>query len=306
MSFEDVLGHGRARAGLREALRAGRIPNAWLFVGPEGVGKRTLMAATAQALLCERGGDDACGACGACRRFAGGNHPDYVVLESEKEQVPVEEMRAFCRQVGLRPMAGARRICAVPEADRMTDASANCFLKTLEEPPGRAVLLLRAESTDRLLPTVVSRCQVVRLGPLPVGEIAAELARRGWAQAEAEALAVLSEGALGRALALAGEGAGDDWAWVRQTLPGMRAGDALPVARELIERMGSGNAAESRARALELLDLLALCLRRMLREGESPRRNVERLDAVWQAAERLQRNVTPALVLQALALELGE
>jgi hypothetical protein len=86
----------------------------------------------------------------------------------------------------------------------------------------------------------------------------------------------------------------------------MRAGDALPVARELIERMGSGNAAESRARALELLDLLALCLRRMLREGESPRRNVERLDAVWQAAERLQRNVTPALVLQALALELGE
>ncbi|MFW5856447.1 MAG: DNA polymerase III subunit delta' [Planctomycetota bacterium] len=291
MPFADVLGQDQPIGQLREALRRDRGSVSTLFVGPVGVGRRTLMQAFAEALLCPGGGDDACGACPSCRAFAHGNHPDLYELEREKERISVEEMREFCRQAGFRPMQSARRVCLVPDADRMTDQAANCFLKTLEEPPGATVLLLRSESTDRLLGTIVSRCRIVRLAPLPQAVVAATLRDRAAVDGDvAEALATVAEGSLGRALALAHT----------------RPGDALPLADELLERAGreGGDTARLRAGAEALLDMLALALRRQLRDAALPRAGLRRLDAVWAAAERLQKNVSPDAVLRTLALDL--
>ncbi len=307
MPFADVLGQDQPIGQLREALRRDRGSVSTLFVGPVGVGRRTLMQAFAEALLCPGGGDDACGACPSCRAFAHGNHPDLYELEREKERISVEEMREFCRQAGFRPMQSARRVCLVPDADRMTDQAANCFLKTLEEPPGATVLLLRSESTDRLLGTIVSRCRIVRLAPLPQAVVAATLRDRAAVDGDvAEALATVAEGSLGRALALAGGETGADWAWVREALAHTRPGDALPLADELLERAGreGGDTARLRAGAEALLDMLALALRRQLRDAALPRAGLRRLDAVWAAAERLQKNVSPDAVLRTLALDL--
>jgi DNA polymerase-3 subunit delta' len=308
MRFADVLDHDAPKADLRAAIRGGRISPAYLFVGPRGVGRRSLMSAFAATLLCARREEEACGECHGCRMLAAGSHPDYNELESEKEQIGVDEMRAFCHTVGIRPTESRRRVSVVPDAARMTVQAANCFLKTLEEPPGETVLLLRCESTDLLLRTIVSRCQILRLSRLPAAALAAEIERRGLRTgAAAQALAAIAEGSLGRAQELVAGEAGEDWAWLEQVFEKIRPGAALALADGLAERAAAegGAAAQMRPRVVQLLDLMALQLRRRLREAPVPRRELARLEAVWTAAERLQQNVTPDLVLRSLALDLA-
>jgi DNA polymerase III subunit delta' len=300
MSFRNVLGHEEAIAGLRASLASGRIAPAYLFCGMEGVGRNTLMRAFAAALLCRESPEDACGECTDCTLAARGTHPDLVLLEREKETIPVAEMRAFCHAVSLKPALAGRKACLVPEAGRMTVQAANCILKTLEEPPPRAVLLLRGESTDRLLPTIVSRCQVVRLAPLPHGLLGEELRRRGAAEGkDADALALVGEGSLGKALELSEGEAAAEWEWIQSMLGNLRPGNAREISDELSARA-------ARRGAQELLEMIALALRLRMREKKtSPRGELACLEEVWTAAERLERNVTPDLALRSLALGLG-
>ncbi|MBN1257867.1 MAG: DNA polymerase III subunit delta' [Planctomycetes bacterium] len=315
--FAEVIGHADAVAGLQESIRRNRIASAYLFAGPEGVGRNTLMQAFAAALLCETTASgkaeletpEACGKCKSCRLLAAGNHPDYQELQAEKATLSVEEMRTFCQEIALSPIASERRIGVIPNADSMTLQAANCFLKTLEEPPGDAVILLRSASTDRLLLTVVSRCLVIRLGPLPLAMVAGELVKRkGCLQEEAEKLAVIAEGSLGRAQLLAEGDAGADWLWLEEAIAGLRPEGALSFAEKLVEKASrnGGSAAQMRLEAQALLDLVALQQRRSLRTGTQPRAILKRLEAVWHTAELLGQNVTPELALKTFALDLAE
>ncbi|MFH0911214.1 MAG: DNA polymerase III subunit delta' [Planctomycetota bacterium] len=308
MRFVEVLGHENAIRDLRNALRLGRVHSAYLFVGPVGVGRQTLMRAFAAALLCHAGGTDACGRCASCRLLASDRHPDLRVLETEEETVSVDRTREFCRILSLRAVESARCVGLVPDADLMTAQAANSFLKTLEEPPGPAVLLLRSEGTDRLLKTIVSRSQVVRLAPLPFEAVKEALvARQAASGDEAAALARLAEGSLGRALALASGKAGKDWTWLQGALQGLRPGGALALADGLVERAAGSSRAGMRLRAQTLLDMTALFFRQEMRErkGVLPRDVLACIEAVWRASERLAANVNPELSLQTLALDLA-
>ena len=312
MPFDEVLGHAAVRADLHAALRRGRLAGAYLFVGPQGVGRRTLMASFAAALLCTDSTDAACGACRACRLRAAGRHPDLVRLERERGRVAVsvEATRAFCREVNLRPVHSARRVGVVDEAASMSAAAANAFLKTLEEPAGDALLLLRAESTDQLLHTIVSRCQVVRLGPLPGDLVARALVDRGACnEREAPAVALLAEGSLGRALTLAQADADQDWTWLAKSTAELTPGESLAFVQGLVDRTRADTGRVDRERTLALLEMLALLYRRRLREElpGPPRHTLARLEAVWRAAERIAGSqVNPELALQALGLDLAQ
>ena len=206
MAFDNVLGHDRVRGLLARALRDGRMPPALLLCGPEGVGKRTLAVAAAAALLCATG--EGCGSCPGCQRAERGLHPDVITLApDEKGSIKIEPVRDLAREIGARPFEARARAFVVDDAHAMTEQAMNALLKSLEEPAATSHVFLVTGSPQALLPTIRSRCQVLRFGPIPAAVLERHLVeRQGLDPAEARLRAALSGGSLGAALAFEAEG----------------------------------------------------------------------------------------------------
>jgi DNA polymerase-3 subunit delta' len=210
--FRDILGQERVLARLQAALRQGRVAHAYLFLGPDGVGRASVARALAAALNCTRPlpDGDACGDCPSCRRLNAGTHPDFLTIapsgEGHPGQIKIEQIREFRRLTAYPPLEGGWRVALIKPAEALnalSDAAANALLKTLEEPPERHLLILTAGVEADLLPTVVSRCQNLAFAPLPAALVAQELERRRHLpRDQALLLAAVSGGSLGRALAL--------------------------------------------------------------------------------------------------------
>jgi DNA polymerase-3 subunit delta' len=190
------------------ALRRGRLAHAYLFLGPEGVGKASIAQALTAALNCAdlREDGDACGMCPSCKRLAAGTHPDFLIIaptsEGRQPQIKIEQIRELRRVTAYPPVGGGWRVALIKPAEALNDAAANSLLKTLEEPPPQHLLILTAGVEADLFPTVVSRCQKLALAPLPYSLITQELIRRSLSPSQAALMAALSGGSLGRALVL--------------------------------------------------------------------------------------------------------
>ncbi|MDQ7030248.1 MAG: DNA polymerase III subunit delta' [Ardenticatenia bacterium] len=209
--MEEIIGHRRAVERLARVAAQQAPAHAYLFVGPPHVGKRTVARWFARALVCEGDGPAPCGRCRACGLVHAGRHPDVraVDLEAQRhllgEKRPsavykVELVRRLQADWAIRPLEAPWKVLIVERADRMTPQAANAFLKTLEEPPPFVVLILTALDEENLLPTIRSRCQLVRLRPVPAGEIEVALRGRGADAEEARRLARLSGGRVGWAI----------------------------------------------------------------------------------------------------------
>jgi len=218
MIWEKIRGHQQQVEMFRRSLSRGRLSHAYLFLGPQGVGKSLFARSLAQCLLCERFSEaelEACGECGSCRMMQAGSHPDFLFVGRPEGRniVPVEliigeaERRGregLCHDISLRPMVGRRRMAVVDDADLMTQETSNALLKTLEEPPQGSVLIIIASEADNLLPTIRSRCQLVRFGLLPAADVEALLRELEMAESDAEAAAAaeLCDGSLAAAARL--------------------------------------------------------------------------------------------------------
>ncbi len=165
------------------------------------VGKTTLAQAFAQALLCEVGKGAPCGVCRTCQRLAAARYPDVQLVMAEKNTIQIEQVRALQSDAALSPLEGRRKIFIVREIERATPPAASALLKTLEEPSPHVMLLLTCVRRDQVLPTILSRCQVVGLRPLPLDQVRAALVERWGVEPERAALlARLSAGRLGWAV----------------------------------------------------------------------------------------------------------
>jgi DNA polymerase-3 subunit delta' len=199
--MDHIVGHTSAVRQLQRAAVADQPAHAYLFTGPPAIGKRTLALAFAQSLNCT-GDAPPCGDCRACRLIAAGHHADVQVIEADESTVKIDQIRALQSEASLAPIEARWRIFLLPNVERATHAAANSLLKTLEEPPRHVVLLLTAVDTAALLPTVVSRCRVVPLRPLPADEVQSALETRWGVDAERAALlARLSGGRIGWTIA---------------------------------------------------------------------------------------------------------
>lgn len=187
---------------LREAVAREKMPHAYLFVGIPGIGKTATALALCRALNCERPEDgEGCGHCPSCRKMAGGNFPDLVILEPESQVIKIEQVRALERIFSFKAVAGRYRVTVIRQAETMTEEAANAFLKTLEEPPPDNILVLTVTEPLDLLPTILSRCQRISFRPIPTALIEAWLLdQQGMEKDKAAVLARMAAGSPGKAL----------------------------------------------------------------------------------------------------------
>lgn len=201
--LKEIAGHKQVVRIITNAISQDRVAHAYLFIGPEGVGKETVALSFARALLCSRpAGGDACGVCRTCRQMQSGNHPDFYSAGPGGASIKIEQIREIQRRVPYRSYQGGRKLFIIRQAESMTAEAANCLLKTLEEPPEGTVFILITARPQLLPPTIISRCQQVFFKNIPLPELIEGLvALHGMAKEGALLPAALSGGSMGKALA---------------------------------------------------------------------------------------------------------
>jgi DNA polymerase-3 subunit delta' len=327
MLLSDIAGQDHAVAMLLRAVASGRLAHACLFDGPESVGKRSTAIGLAHALCCTEAPGKGCGTCDACRRIENGTHPDVLTFAPETTQYLVEQAREIVALAATRPHEAPARVIILDSADTLNPSSANCLLKTLEEPHAGNHLVLVTSAPDRLLPTIRSRTQRIRflaLRPAALKEIAM---RKGATPGQAETAAAVSSGQAARLLqALEAEAEASLWTIVanlrkaaagkgiapifdaaaefsdkesRQDLPEALALLARVYRDALMNAAGAGDLALLRDRVAELE---ALAVR--ARKDYDLRALRGALREVVQATNALSSNVNPVTALEKMLMDL--
>ena len=160
VGFNNVIGHEEIIRHLQNAIKTGKISHSYIFAGEPGSGKRLLAGIYAMTLQCEAGGENACGKCESCKKAIGKNHPDIIMVKHEKPNtISIDEIREqVVNDVDIKPYSSPHKIYIIPDAEIMTPQAQNALLKTIEEPPEYAVIMLLTSNIDGLLPTIRSRC----------------------------------------------------------------------------------------------------------------------------------------------------
>ena len=320
-----VYGHTWVQQMLQDVVLSGRTSHAYLFVGPDQIGKTTLAKAFAQAITCESpvAGDGlgACGQCRACRLAAEGGHPDHRFIEPSNGQIKIEAIRNLIREANLSPIEGKYKVFIIQSFDRSNPSAANALLKTLEEPSETTRILLTSSQAVSLLPTITSRCQVLQLRPVPVRDVSTHLqANWGMAAERADLLANLSGGRIGWAIQLGIQP--ELWQVHEQRLDNIKE----LVQKDVVERMAYAGKLATASDVEETLrewlvwwrDVLVVqrgCdelvvnsdqmddvrhLAKMSNPGDVRRF----IGAILETAGYLRRNVNPRLAIEALLLKL--
>ena len=335
ITFHDIFGQDQAVEFLQQAYQADRLPHGMIFAGPVGVGKATTARALGQLFLCEKPKSDAtpCGKCESCRVFDAGNHPDYHVItkeliryhdktgKSKGIDLSIHVIRPeLIDKAGLKPVMNVGKVFVIEQAELMNPQAQNAMLKTLEEPAGRAVIILLTDQPDVLLPTIRSRCQLVRFASFDEPKVRGELIKRGIDKETATQAAALSDGSLGLAIKwiddgivaaaaelltrldsiTAGRGSADLSEWVR------KAADAYAEKQLARDPLGSKDQANREGLAL-YVRLASQQFRRRLSDQADPdvlERACGAIDAIVRAEEYLDANVNIPLVLPQLSLTL--
>ena len=325
--FESVIGHEDIIRHFQKALETEKISHAYILSGDKGSGKKLLAGLFAAALECEKGGSEPCCECLSCRKVMNRTHPDVIYVEHEKPNlITVDEVR---RQIvsssQMKPYEGKRKVYILPDAEKMNAQAQNAILKTIEEPPEYAVFLILTQSVDALLPTIVSRCVVLNLRPLPDRMVADYLMKEfGTERYQAEVAAAFAQGNIGRARDIVRD---DDYMVMTQNVIRLlrRIGE-LPIT-EMVDYVRE--ISEKKQNISDYLEILTLWFRDVLmykatkeidnlvfkKEMKDIREQAvtcsypgieEILQSIERAGARLRANVTFELTMELLLLSIRE
>jgi DNA polymerase-3 subunit delta' len=204
MSFKDIKGQEQGIYALQQDLEQDRLASSYLFLGPQGIGKRKTALTLAKTLNCQETGLDSCDSCSSCLKIDALNHPDiHFTSQTNTDYIKIEEIRQLKKEIGLRPYEGRKKVFIIDNAHRFSAEASNALLKILEEPPGKACIILVSSKFTLLFKTIVSRCRIIRFYPLARSGLA-EILKEDYRLDEAAAhfLAYFCEGRLGPSVEL--------------------------------------------------------------------------------------------------------
>ena len=330
--FESIIDQHKPIGILRALLDQSAVAHALLFTGIDGVGKQTTARLFAMAVNCESYLEDKnsrvsadsapCGQCVSCRKILSGNHPDVLHIQPQGNLIRIDQIRALSRTLTLKPYEAGCRVVMISDAQRMNPESANALLKVLEEPPEQTLLVLTAPETADLLPTVVSRCQLVRFNPISISSICRELVSRcNLSSDAARVVAAMAGGSMGRAIAMSRS----DWLerrnWLVRELACLRQAP-ISVSLALAQRL-----AQDKDRLSESLEVMMSWFRdRLVRlydpgkvinqdlislpdwgsQNENPEILLTKIRAVRAAEKAVAANANLRLAIEGLILRLSE
>lgn len=204
-TFRDVVGHESIIGHFKSSIEQGKVAHAYLIHGEKGTGKKMLAGLFAKTLQCEAGGTDPCGTCRSCIQCDSGNQPDIIWVTHEKPTViSVDDIREQVNNdIIIKPYSSRYKIYIIPEAELMNPQAQNALLKTIEEPPEYAIIMLLTNNLDKMLPTILSRCITLNLKPVGELDMMEYLSRMGISQAKAKFCVGFAFGNLGKAVRLA-------------------------------------------------------------------------------------------------------
>ncbi len=304
MKFSEIIGQEVAVDILKRSIENNRSHHAYLFVGADGVGKRTTAIAFAKGLNCRSSYSDGCDRCDSCRKIENGTHPD-VELISPREgglTISIDQIRKLQRRVSYKPLEGNWKVYIIDDATSATEEAANCLLKTLEEPPPQVILILITENIYRLLSTVRSRCQLILFRQIPRNLI--EKTLRDQYQVppdEARSLAWLSSGSIGRAVYYLERKTPEFEERLREIFE--RGGSLLEDYGSLFQF--SAEISRDRESTLELLNFLLGDLGRKFVENPSILKQ-KKIEIVMETVNLIKRNVNVNLAIDGMLLKLTQ
>lgn len=206
LKFEDILGHEQIKEHFQKAIESHKVSHAYILTGEAGMGRKSLANAFALTLLCEKGKKEPCMECHACKQVLSGNHPDLIFVTHEKPaSIGVDDIREQINDtVAVRPYSSYYKVYIVDEAEKMTQQAQNALLKTIEEPPSYAIIILLTTNQESFLPTILSRCVQLKLKPLKDFVVKSYLTESMKVpEAEADVYAAFARGNLGKAITIA-------------------------------------------------------------------------------------------------------
>ncbi|EOD01059.1 DNA polymerase III subunit delta' [Caldisalinibacter kiritimatiensis] len=204
MNFKDIIGQEKIVKNLQSAIKNNSIAHSYLFEGPESIGKSKLGKAFAKTLLCKENGVEPCDKCSSCIKIDSGNHPDLFIVGPSGNSFKKEQVDEIQRNMRILPYEGNRKVFILEDIQKMTQEAENGFLKTLEEPPEYAIIIMTVTNSYSILPTIVSRCQIIKFNPVQNNKIEQVLVNKyNKSSEEARFIASFSNGIVGKAIKLA-------------------------------------------------------------------------------------------------------
>jgi len=318
MPYGEILGQENCLTVLKRSLASGKTAHAYLFEGIEGCGKHKTALAFVEAMFCGR--EEGCGTCPSCLKIAKLQHPDLHLVSPDGDYIKIDQVRQLQRELAFRPFEAPRKACIIDCADRLNPAAGNALLKTLEEPPGRALIILVTANSATMLPTIISRCQRLQFPALPQKTVEEILLKTGCDSNAARLAASLAGGSLKKAIDISAEETLADRKSLMVRLGSLSTRDIAPLFATAEELGGNKDM------ALDTLNLLVTYLRDiLLMQGGSqelvnsdllpliahnaarfsPNEIMERISRVFEARYALQRNVNPKLALEVLFMRLA-
>ena len=237
MSFTSISCQDRIVKLFQNALANNRLAHAYIFAGQDGVGKGLFSRELAKAIFCQTDKTDACNTCRNCQRIDGDNYPDLLTILPEKNSrvIKIEQLKHFQDSLYIKPLESKQKIAIIQSADRMNEEASNCLLKTLEEPPPYALIILIVTSLDAVRETIRSRCQIVRFSPLPASVVQDVLVSKFQQDRnQAQQLASISNGSIGRAMLLSSSDMIAKKNWLVEKVLKLEPEDNLVFSKELL------------------------------------------------------------------------
>lgn len=304
--MKKIVGHKPKIDFLDRVIKQKAIKHAYLFYGPEKVGKTTTALLFAQTLLCSKKdlSIEPCEECHDCRLFDSDNHPD-LFLNDSVSTVSVDEIRTLINFLDLKPYQSRRKVVVITHAERMTSQAANAFLKSLEEPPPNSVIIMTTENPDKLLPTIVSRTQAIQFGSIKQQEIMEHLVdERGIDQEKALKISRFSAGKIGQAISISSEmdSFRNDQDFLKEFDLMVSEGSIYEKIRYAEKNGAEREATEKRFDAIELYYQQRIIGLEKINQGL---KTTQILDKIAQSREFLNKNVNPRLVWENILLARG-